>query len=719
MVALQRRPQDVRENGFRALGPVLEKRSQLGLDDLEHLRVGPRRREHQVHELEEGLGVARGGVPRQPLLELADRRADEDRLPGQLLLEGDGAEPAQSPGGHDLVGGVGRHQVLVFGERDAARADGPHQDLVFLEIRRLEDDPGAVGQRPLDGPGRLDRPLGDDLARLGQLGQERLVGRRVLVRRDLQPVDFLEDGQELGFLGDRDTRLLGNVDQHDPVLHAHPRLGQAVDLLESDAGQEADVHLVLVCDPGRRLALEEGPGELLGVGRGILGLLLGQGALEGAHHLAFIALELGRGEAVPGHPLPFRVKGPQPSRDAALLGEGREDESLLRADERPVARDRSQERRPGLLGHLGETLVEHADEQPLDEHLPVGADRALVPQRQLVVDRHDAVGGLLVGDDREQRLAVVGDGVVRARRSAGAHEDGPEVLLDELLDAAPVEVADGDDGHQVRAVPGPVVALQGLVGEGLDDLFLADGQALGVARAPQQDRELRVAHPGVGPPVEAPFLDDDAALLLDGRRVEAQPVGPILEDEERRLQDGRGVRGHLEHVDRLVEAGEGVEVGPEAHADGLHEIDELLAREVPGAVEGQVLDHVGQAPLVVVLEHGAGPDDEPELGPVAGLAVLADPVTEAVGELADRDLGVDGDLPVKGRVFGGDGLGRGGRDHRVLAPGPDRQGDGEKGRQQDRRAEGRKGERTDSSGLSHPLHHSRFRGLWITRQADL
>lgn len=179
-------------------------------------------------------------------------------------------------------------------------------------------------------------------------------------------------------------------------------------------------------------------------------------------------------------------------------------------------------------------------------------------------------------------------------------------------------------------------------------------------------------------------------------------MGPVLEDQEGGLEDFGGIRGDLEHVDRFVEAGEGVEVGPEAHADRLHEIDELLLGEVPGPVEGHVLDHVGQAQLVLVLEDRAGVDDQAQLGPVLRLPVFADVITEAVPELADRDLGVDGDLLVEGILIDLGGGSR--RSGRVLAP--SRAGHG--GQEQSRQEDGHKGEEAGSGLVFHRFHHSRF-----------
>ncbi|NTU51754.1 MAG: insulinase family protein, partial [Candidatus Aminicenantes bacterium] len=71
---------------------------------------------------------------------------------------------------------------------------------------------------------------------------------------------------------------------------------------------------------------------------------------------------------------------------------------------------------------------------------------------------------------------------------------------------------------------------------------------------------------------------------------------------------------------------------------------------------GHVLDDVGQAELVLVLEDRAGVDDKAELGPVLRLPVLSDPVAEAVRKTADRDPGVDGDLLVERIEVGLDGL---------------------------------------------------------------
>ena len=75
-------------------------------------------------------------------------------LPASFLLRSIGGQRPEPALGHDLVGGLGGDEVLVVGERRAAGAEGPEEDLVLLERRRLEHDAHAVGQRPLGDPRR-------------------------------------------------------------------------------------------------------------------------------------------------------------------------------------------------------------------------------------------------------------------------------------------------------------------------------------------------------------------------------------------------------------------------------------------------------------------------------------------------------------------------------------------------------------------------------------
>ena len=84
-----------------------------------------------------------------------------------------------------------------------------------------------------------------------------------------------------------------------------------------------------------------------------------------------------------------------------------------------------------------------------------------------------------------------------------------------------------------------------------------------------------------------------------------------------------------------------VHVRAEPHAERLHERGDVLPGEVPGAVEAHVLDEVRQTPLVVVFEHRAGLDHEPQFGATPRLPVRTHVVAQTVRQPADPDLRVD------------------------------------------------------------------------------
>ena len=124
------------------------------------------------------------------------------------------------------------------------------------------------------------------------------------------------------------------------------------------------------------------------------------------------------------------------------------------------------------------------------------------------------------------------------------------------------------------------------------------------------------------------------------------------------------VRRHLEHEDGLVEARVGVRVRAEARADRLQERDELARPEMLRAVEGHVLEHVGEAALVLLLEHGARVDGQAQGDAVLRAVVVADVVRDAVREAPAAHRGVERHRLVE-RVGGGGVAGvwprRGGR----------------------------------------------------------
>ncbi len=115
----------------------------------------------------------------------------------------------------------------------------------------------------------------------------------------------------------------------------------------------------------------------------------------------------------------------------------------------------------------------------------------------------------------------------RPRRRGG--RDRAEVRPDERFDRRRIEVADGDDGHEIGPIPVGVELLQAIGGERPDDLGLSDRQALGVAGVLEQDGKLRVEHPRAGAEAHPPLLEDDAALFLDLLRIERDGVRPVFQ----------------------------------------------------------------------------------------------------------------------------------------------------------------------------------------------
>ena len=232
-----------------------------------------------------------------------------------------------------------------------------------------------------------------------------------------------------------------------------------------------------------------------------------------------------------------------------------------------------------------------------------------------------------------------------------------------------VEIADGDDRHQIGPVPIGVELLQPVVTDVLDDLGLADRQPLRVARAGEEDGELRVLYPLVGAEPEPPFFQDDASFLVDRGRIEGDVVRPVLENEQRPVHHRGVVCRYLQLVHGLVETGMGVDVCPEPHAERLHEAGDRLLGEMQRAVEAHMLDEVSEPALIVVFENGARVDDEPKFGAGLRLLVRADVVAQAIGERADRDQRIDRHgLAERGLL----NVHRGGGPLRLRAGNPDR-----------------------------------------------
>ena len=214
---------------------------------------------------------------------------------------------------------------------------------------------------------------------------------------------------------------------------------------------------------------------------------------------------------------------------------------------------------------------------------------------------------------------------------------------DHRLDRRRVEVADGNHRHQVGAVPIRVELPQSSGTDVLNDLRTPDRRAVRIPCAFQQDGHLRIAQARLGAQAEPPFLEDNAALLLDLGGLERNAVSPVLHDQQRTIDDGAAVGRDLQLIDRLVEARMGIHVRAESHPERLDERRDVLPGKMPGTIEAHMFDEMRQPPLVIVLEHRAGVDHESQLGATSRLHVRTNEVLQAVGKPAGPDLRIDGD----------------------------------------------------------------------------
>jgi hypothetical protein len=191
-----------------------------------------------------------------------------------------------------------------------------------------------------------------------------------------------------------------------------------------------------------------------------------------------------------------------------------------------------------------------------------------------------------------------------------------------------------------------------------------------------------LSDPLLGAEARAPFLDHDPTLLLHLGRVERDRMCPVLEDLERRVDDGRLVRRYTQHVHGLIEGRVRVEMRAKPHADPLDEVHELLLLEAARPVERHVLDEVREPALVIPLEHRAGVHGQPQLGALLGARVLTDVVAHAVRQPADHELRVDRKsargVGERRRNRGGSAPRLGGSEARSAEPARERRDSGER-----------------------------------------
>ncbi len=574
--------------------------------------------------------------------------------------------------------------MLGSGERGPAERVGAEDDLVVLEVGGLEPDLDAVRERQHRDAERVDLPARHHGAAGGRLLEELAPRRAVFPWRDRDLRHRRQHAAHFRLRGHGHALLLGGDGQDDAAVLVDVAQGDVADFVEGDGGQELPHQRQLDVDPGAGLAGEEVGHVLPGVRAALALVPLLPGALVLGEQLAARAVQLGGREAVAAHALRFREQGAQAGRDAAVGDDGAQHLRVRIAADRAARGRRAQEGRVPAARHLGQTRVHHGVEQRLDQAAPVITDPALRKLGMLEDDGDAGHAGLGIGGDADQRLGVAGDVVDGTRGTGRGRRDFAQLVLDPALGLDRIHVTDHRHRHAVRPIPFARERAQPGGVRALDDVGIADGQALGVTRAVHEDGELQALQARVRALAQAPFLQHDPALLVDlvlAQRPAAREVG---EDGETLLHEAAAVAGHLEDVHRLVEAGVRIGVRAEARADGLQEPDELAGGEVLAAVEGHVLEEVGEAALVLLLEDGAGIDGQPQRHPVLGPRVAADVVGHPVRQPAATDGGVEGErvLQPVGRR-GGRGAGAGPRTGRRRVVRKDGRSDGQRGHKEE------------------------------------
>ena len=346
----------------------------------------------------------------------------------------------------------------------------------------------------------------------------------------------------------------------------------------------------------------------------------------------------------------------QPARNAVLVQVGGHVQRRRIAHQQGPAAAGGQKRRIGLPAALVQPGVDHAGEQAIDQKATIGGPVVADLRRHLVIDPQRGEVLLGIGRHVHPQVRVRGNGILRpvsgrfgpvgARIVGRSLRRRREVLADQGFHLVRVQVAHRDDGHQVGPVPALVEGAQVVGRRGLDDLQQAERQPHRVLGVAEQDRELLVADALVGAPAEPPLLQHHAAFEIDLVRIQGDGVRPLAEDVHA-LRDHLGVGGELQLVHGLIEAGVGVDVGPESGADRLQVRDDLRAGEGGGAVEGHVLQVVGKSALGLLFQHGAGLDPQPELDALGRFRVDLDVVGQPVAQRAAAHLRVERDLVLR------------------------------------------------------------------------
>ena len=376
----------------------------------------------------------------------------------------------------------------------------------------------------------------------------------------------------------------------------------------------------------------------------LIGIL--QSRTQAGQHVGLGAFQFGLGESVLHDALVFADDGLKSFLFHVGFGHHRHGVSGISAHHAAKAETCLQEGSVAALDDFGDATGSHRVVEALHQAvLDVLIGHRAVAVVLLVAEDADEfyarAGGFLVGREVEVGLFVRRHFKERERFGVFDGGDGREDVLNLLLHLGYVEIAHHGDGFQVGAIPFMIEVADGLGLEVLDDVQTADDVAHGIFGTFQHDAHLLFLDAACAVVARAILFGDDAALFVNVFFIEREVIAPVVEDEEASVDKSLVGHGHgADVIHRLVLCGVGIQVSSERDAVTLQRGNHAVAGEVLTAVEGHVLQEVGQTVLFVVLQQSAGIADDVEAGTLLRLFVVAKIIGDAVGQFSHQYFGV-------------------------------------------------------------------------------
>ncbi len=300
-----------------------------------------------------------------------------------------------------------------------------------------------------------------------------------------------------------------------------------------------------------------------------------------------------------------------------------------------------------ILQQLVEPVLNDPIRHLIDQHLlSIGFGVGRLRLRSDGFDAHRSRAGFFLQMIKDIQPAMVELAEVRqgARRRAGRH--GRELGRDQIPRLIGVELADHDQNHPLRPVPGIVKLTQTGLIEGQNRLLPADRKT-----ARRQGSRQFESERGLGGSVirriARSFLGKDDFLLffyLVGK--EQRPFGVVPQHPQRLGHAPRIPFGEQHIVDGLGKTGVRIGVRAEPHADPLEVFDQLIRFETGGAVEKHMFQEMRDALLFFIFAQRSGLNVQVHADTVRGGLVLSQNIAEPIGETAQNQIG--GDLQIGG-----------------------------------------------------------------------